>query len=79
MLFAVLVSEHGGNPAMPKYGLFSGNMKDPMQTYEGDSMAMDKEYVYIYKNEPSATGTSRRERQVAAIKLADGQSVKEIQ
>jgi hypothetical protein len=57
---------------MAKYGLFGGNMKEPMQTYEGDKMKQDGDYVYIYKIE------GERQVQVAAIKLADGQSVKVI-
>jgi hypothetical protein len=75
----VLEFERGGNPAMPKFGLFGGNVEKPMQTYEGDRMDQNKEYVYIYKKEPMRAGDRlQRERQVAAIKLADGQSVKEI-
>ena len=58
---------------MAKYGLFGGNVATPMQTYEGDSMVSKEEYVYIYKRIPT-----NREEQVAAIKLADGQSVKKI-
>jgi len=54
---------------MTKYGLFGGNVKEPMQTFEGDTMHQKDEYVYIYK----------AKKQVAAIKLADGQSVKEIE
>jgi hypothetical protein len=56
---------------MAKYGLFGGNLKDPMQTYEGAIMKQVNEYVYIYDHE-------NMKEQVAAIKLADGQSVKRI-
>ncbi len=41
---------------MAKYGLFGGNLKDPMQTFEGDSMAQDKEYVYIYQSQAGKAG-----------------------
>ena len=60
---------------MAKYGLFGGNVQDPMQTYDGDSMAQNGEYVYIYAKVAGRTGHGN---QVAAIKLADGQSVKLI-
>jgi hypothetical protein len=60
---------------MAKYGLFGGNLQDPMQTFEGDSMAQDKEYVYIYQTVPGRVG---RGSQVAAVKLGDGQAVKLI-
>lgn len=63
---------------MAKYGLFGGNVKDPMQTYEGDEMNQNAEYVYIYRREPSRTSNVDKRVQVAAIKLGDGQSVKEI-
>ena len=57
-----------------KYGLFSANSDGPLQTYEGDRMDQNKEFVYIFKKIPT-----NKEKQVAAIKLADGQSVKEIE
>jgi hypothetical protein len=56
-----------------KYGLFGGNVKEPMQTYEGNALKQDKEYVYIYRR------TGDTQQQVAAIHLAPGQSVKEIE
>ncbi|MGA2337301.1 MAG: hypothetical protein ABSG08_18170 [Terriglobales bacterium] len=59
-----------------KYGLFVPDVKEPLQTFDGDSMAQDKEYVYIYRL-ASRAGMPKRE-QVAAIKLDAGQSVKEI-
>jgi hypothetical protein len=60
---------------MAKYGLFTGNLPDPMQTFEGDKMKQDKEYVYIFRN---ASGNAPQV-QVAAVKLGDGQVVKLIQ
>ena len=55
---------------MAKYGLFAGNVKDPLQTYDGDKMLQNGDYVYIYK-----TGGE----QVAAVKLGEGQCVKKIE
>ena len=61
-----------------KYGLFGGNLKDPMQTFEGDEMNQNAEYVYIYRREPNPRSSVDKRVQVAAIKLGDGQCVKEI-
>jgi hypothetical protein len=58
------------------YGLFGGNLEDPMQTYEGDEMVQSNEYVYIWRVE-TVSGTHKG-TQVAAIHLGPGQSVKEI-
>jgi len=64
---------------MTKYGLFGFGGKEPSQTFEGDEMAQHNEYVYIYRREEPRDGSSIAKRvQVAAIKLGDGQSVKEI-
>jgi hypothetical protein len=59
---------------MPKYGLFSGSAKQPDQTFEGDTMKQDKEYVYIYLD----TDMNKPRVQVAAVKLGPGQVVKVI-
>ncbi|MGA9559350.1 MAG: hypothetical protein WA800_04310 [Terriglobales bacterium] len=56
-----------------KYGLFFGSSEKPMQTFEGDMMCQNAEYVYIHRR---INGT--RTEQVAAIKLGDGQCVKLI-
>lgn len=61
---------------MAKYGLFGGNLKDPMQTFEGTSMAQNGDHVFIYQKEREGPGHGP---QVAAVKLADGQVVKLIQ
>lgn len=53
--------------------MFGGNLKDP-QTFEGDKIKQDKEYVYVYVN---ASGNTPQ-TQVAAVKLGDGQVVKKI-
>jgi hypothetical protein len=59
---------------MPKYGLFGGNQDEPMQTFEGDELEQNQGFVYVYRKGPAAGAR----RQVAAIKLADGQLVKEL-
>jgi len=59
---------------MAKFGLLNQGEAQPLQTYEGDNMLSKDEFVSIYKGQPGARGS----KQVAAIKLADGQSVKEI-
>ena len=59
-----------------KYGFFSANSQSPTQTYDGDAMDQNKEYVYIYKYEGTVAGSSvKKRRQAAAIKLGPGQSV----
>lgn len=63
---------------MAKFGLFGGNVAQPMQTYEGDKMAQNGDHVYIYRKEKTASG-DMKQVQVAAIKLDVGQSVKEIE
>jgi hypothetical protein len=60
---------------MAKFGLYNQNQTRPYQTYEGDYMKQDGEYVGIFNRsgDPSVADT-----QVAAIRLDKGQSVKEI-
>jgi hypothetical protein len=60
---------------MAKFGLFTGPKKIPDQTFEGDYMQQDKEYVYIKKRNPN---TSLADEQTAAVKLGPGQSVTKI-
>jgi hypothetical protein len=55
---------------MAKYGLLHSGASEPWQTFDGESMAQNEEFVYIYDS---------HKRQVAAIKLADGQCVKQLQ
>lgn len=58
---------------MPKFGLFGGNIEQPMQTYEGDRMVpREAEYVDI------VVGTGQNRRVVATVRLEKGQSVKEL-
>jgi hypothetical protein len=63
---------------MKKYGLFGGNLPNPMQTFEGDEIKQDGQFVYVYEKEPGTSGGPGQRHQVAALKLGDGQLVKEI-
>jgi len=60
---------------MKKYGLFFPGGTDPSQTFEGDSMAQNGDYVFVWRKVQGHPGHGE---QVAAIKLGDGQCVKEI-
>jgi hypothetical protein len=70
-----VVESVGGGPTMAKFVLLNQGETQPLQTYEGDSMVSKDEFVSIYKGQAGARGS----KQIAAIKLGDGQSVKEIQ
>ncbi len=60
---------------MAKYGLFDGSNTVPIQEFEGDEMVQQGDHVYIHRNRPGQPG---RRDQVGAIRLAEGQCVKEI-
>ena len=60
---------------MPKFGLFTGPKTTPDQTFEGDYMKQDGEYVKILKH---STNSAVVDPQVAAIRLEKGQSVKQL-
>jgi hypothetical protein len=60
---------------MAKFGLFNPGGKVPLNEYDGDYMQQDKQFVYIKKH---SGNPSVADQQTAAIKLADGQSVKKI-
>jgi hypothetical protein len=77
MTYAV---EFGRGSSMAKYGLFSGSVQEPFQTFEGDRMAQNGDHVYIFRKraEASAGASAGAEDQVAAIKLGEGQCVKEM-
>jgi hypothetical protein len=60
---------------MAKYGRYASN-GNLLQEYEGDSMAQNQEFVYIYEKAKSPNEVGQ---QVAAIHLDAGQSVKVIQ
>lgn len=60
---------------MARFGLFASVGARALQQYEGDYMQQEGEYVKImkYGDEKNITG-----RQVAAIRLDKGQSVREL-
>jgi len=62
------------NNAMAKFELHSNFPDSPaLQTYEGDYMLQEHEFVKIFK-----VDTIKGDRQVAAINLDKNQSVKEV-
>jgi hypothetical protein len=73
MTYAV---EFGRGSSMAKYGLFSGSVQEPFQTFEGDRMAQNGDHVYIFRKR--AGESAGAEDQVAAIKIGEGQCVKEM-
>ncbi len=60
---------------MAKFGLFQAGGTKPLNEYDGDYMQQDKEFVHIKKR---SGDRAMADEQTAAIKLADGQSVKKI-
>lgn len=65
----------GGIAKMAKFGRFHSGRGEPIETYEGDFMTQDKEFVKIFKR---PTNENETQRQVAAIHLDQGQSVREL-
>lgn len=63
---------------MKTYALFGSNSKQPLQTYEGEEMVQNKEYVSIFKRVRRQNSPVPKQGQVAAIHLGPGQSVKLI-
>jgi hypothetical protein len=66
----------GEQISMAKYGLFDGANAQPSQTFEGDTLQQNGEYVAIWTREPNSTVL---DEQVAAIRLEKGQSVRKIE
>ena len=58
---------------MAKFGLFDGKLKEPHQEFEGDHLIISGEIVSIMGKDDEGN-----QRTVAAIRLAQGQSVKKI-
>jgi hypothetical protein len=52
---------------MKTYALFSNTSKEPLQTYEGEEMVQNKEYVSIYKGVPRQNSPIPKQVLVAAI------------
>jgi hypothetical protein len=53
-----------------KFGRFEFGKIEPMETYEGDYMAMERGYVRIFNGEPAGINPPRL---LAAIRLDRGQ------
>jgi hypothetical protein len=58
-----------------RFGFFTVVGARPAQEFEGDYLAMDKQFVQIYKVDP--TGRTA-DKMVAAVHLDKGQFIKEI-
>jgi hypothetical protein len=58
---------------MTKYGLFSGDSAQPDQTYEGDYINEEKRVLIFEK------GARGRDKQVAAIRLREGQRIRQME
>ena len=58
---------------MAKFGLFDGKLKEPHQEFEGDHLIISGEIVSVMGKDDEGN-----QRTVAAIRLAQGQSVKKI-
>ena len=62
---------------MAKFGRFEFGKDEPVETYEGDSMAVQGGYVKILRGAPKKL-FDLPEEPIAVIHLAQGQSVREI-
>ena len=58
---------------MAKFGLFDGKVKEPQQEFEGDLLIISGETVSVMGKDDEGN-----QRIVAAIRLAQGQSVKKV-
>ena len=67
----------GGNLATAKFGVFDPGRSNPSQKYDGDYMMRDGEYVMIMRR-ARQYDVDNTDKICASIRLAPGQSVKEI-
>ena len=58
---------------MATFGLFDGKLKEPHQEFEGDHLIISGETVSIMGKDDEGN-----QRTVAAIRLAQGQSIKKV-
>lgn len=72
--FTLMSAEAKGESKLKKFAIFTLN-NGPYQSYEGDFIQMDKEYVQVLKY----TDVPGHNELIAAIRLDKGQSVKEVQ
>jgi hypothetical protein len=62
---------------MTKFGRFESGASEPIETYEGDYMRSELSHVQIFKG-AELWGKDDFSELVAAIRLTNGQSVREI-
>jgi hypothetical protein len=58
---------------MAKFGLFDGRIKEPNQEFEGEYLVINGDTVTVMGKDDEGN-----QRIVAAIRLAQGQSVKKV-
>jgi hypothetical protein len=58
---------------MAKFGLFDGKVREPHQEFEGEYLVISGETVTLMGKDDEGN-----QRTVAAIRLAQGQSVKKV-
>jgi rRNA processing protein Krr1/Pno1 len=58
---------------MAKFGLFDGRTKEPHQEFEGEHLVINGDTVTVMGKDEEGN-----QRTVAAIRLAQGQSVKKV-
>jgi hypothetical protein len=63
---------------MRKFGRFEFGKSEPVETYEGDYMALETGYVRIFEGDETFVSSLTKPRLIAAIHLDKGQSVREI-
>jgi hypothetical protein len=62
---------------MRKFGRFEFGKPEPVETYEGDYMAMERGFVWIFEGDDTFASMTKP-RLIAAIRLDGAQSVQEI-
>jgi hypothetical protein len=60
---------------MAKFGFYSASGKEPLQEYEGDCLVVNDDVVRILIR---MDGSGNHDVTVAAVRLAEGQSVKKV-
>jgi hypothetical protein len=61
-----------------KFGWFEFGNNEPFDTYDGDRMMLDKEFVRIWEGPPNSDAMDSNGNLVAAIRLEKGQCVRKI-
>jgi hypothetical protein len=63
---------------MPKFGRFELGKQQPIETFDGDFMDLERGHVKIMRGSPGVFLDVPCAETIAVIDLASGQSVKEI-